>query len=164
MARKGVKAKGPARGPTRAYEHIQRRRNLAGHAGPCRDHQQTNLRVGRLDLRPEKTRFSITTANGRAGGDQHEQTMSKNPSPRADQLRAMREAQFARHEQLRKEAAKPATAAKPVKPAEPAASAEPAKPAEPAKSAAKTPEAQEPTAKKSKAKTTTGKKSKAKKS
>ena len=32
--------------------------------------------------------------------------MSKHPSPRADQLRAMREAQFARHEQLKKEAEK----------------------------------------------------------
>jgi hypothetical protein len=32
--------------------------------------------------------------------------MSKHPSPRADQLRAMREAQFARHEQLQKEAEK----------------------------------------------------------
>ena len=43
--------------------------------------------------------------------------MSKHPSPRADQLRAMREAQFARHEQLKKEAEKdkaekPAAAAK----------------------------------------------------
>ncbi len=38
--------------------------------------------------------------------------MSKHPSPRADQLRALREAKFARHEQLRKEAEKAAAPAK----------------------------------------------------
>jgi hypothetical protein len=32
--------------------------------------------------------------------------MSKHPSPRSDQLRAMREAQFARHEQLQKDTEK----------------------------------------------------------
>ena len=45
--------------------------------------------------------------------------MSKHPSPRSDQLRAMREAQFARHEQLKKEAEKE----KAEKPVEPASSA-----------------------------------------
>jgi hypothetical protein len=42
--------------------------------------------------------------------------MSKHPSPRADQLRAMREAQFARHQQLQKEAERE-EAGKPVEPA-----------------------------------------------
>jgi len=46
--------------------------------------------------------------------------MSKHPSPRADQLRAMREAQFARHEQLQKEADRE-EAGKPVEPASSAA-------------------------------------------
>jgi hypothetical protein len=40
--------------------------------------------------------------------------MSKNPSPRADQLRAMREAQFARNEQRQRAADKPATVVKPA--------------------------------------------------
>jgi hypothetical protein len=44
--------------------------------------------------------------------------MSKHPSPRVDQLRAMREAKFARNEQQQREAAKPETPAKrtPAKP------------------------------------------------
>jgi hypothetical protein len=38
--------------------------------------------------------------------------MSKHPSPRVDQLRAMREAKFARNEQRQQEDVKPATPAK----------------------------------------------------
>jgi hypothetical protein len=38
--------------------------------------------------------------------------MSKHPSPRADQLRAMREAKFAKNEQRQREADKPAPVAK----------------------------------------------------
>ena len=38
--------------------------------------------------------------------------MSKHPSPRVDQLRAMREAKFARNEQRQQEVEKPVTAAK----------------------------------------------------
>ena len=63
--------------------------------------------------------------------------MSKSPSPRADQLRAMREAQFARYEQMKKEAEKAAAPAKPLAPAKPAAADAPEKP--PAKSAARKP-------------------------
>jgi hypothetical protein len=43
---------------------------------------------------------------------EQEPQVSKRPSPRADQLRALREAKFARHEQLRKEAEKAAAPAK----------------------------------------------------
>ena len=51
------------------------------------------------------------------GGDNRSViAMSKHPSPRADQLRAMREAQFARHEQLQKETGRE-EAGKPVEPA-----------------------------------------------
>ena len=57
------------------------------------------------------------TGGGRAGVRQ----VSKHPSPRADQLRAMREAQFARFEQQQKEAEKSA-----AKPAAPVKSATPA--------------------------------------
>lgn len=46
--------------------------------------------------------------------------MSKHPSPRADQLRAMREAQFARHQQLQQETERE-EAGKPVEPARSAA-------------------------------------------
>jgi hypothetical protein len=38
--------------------------------------------------------------------------MSKHPSPRVDQLRAMREAKFARNEQRQQETEKPAAPAK----------------------------------------------------
>jgi hypothetical protein len=41
-----------------------------------------------------------------------ENQMSKHPSPRVDQLRAMREAKFARNEQRQQESEKPAAPAK----------------------------------------------------
>ena len=44
--------------------------------------------------------------------------MSRQPSPRLDQLRALREANFARAEQLRKEAAKEARQPEPAAPRE----------------------------------------------
>jgi hypothetical protein len=51
------------------------------------------------------------------GGDNRSViAMSKHPSPRADQLRAMREAQFAKHQQLQKETERE-EAGKPVEPA-----------------------------------------------
>jgi hypothetical protein len=85
-------------------------------------------------------------------------SVSKHPSPRADQLRAMREAQFARYEQMKKEAEKAAAPAKPLAAAKPATADAPEKP--PAKSAAKksAKPAKEPKPAKAKAK-----KSKAKK-
>jgi hypothetical protein len=63
--------------------------------------------------------------------------VSKHPTPRIDQLRAMREAQFASNVARQKAAERPETpvAEKPVKAAEPAAEKSSAKPA-PAKSAA----------------------------
>jgi hypothetical protein len=41
--------------------------------------------------------------------------MSKHPSPRVDQLRAMREAKFAKNEQRQRDADKPATVVKTAK-------------------------------------------------
>ena len=87
--------------------------------------------------------------------------MSKSPSPRADQLRAMREAQFARYEQMKKEADQAAAPAKPLAPAKPAAAAKPDAPEQPpAESAAKKPARQAKKPKPAKAK---AKKSRAKK-
>jgi hypothetical protein len=72
--------------------------------------------------------------------------MSKHPSPKIDQLRAMREAKFARNEQRQRE-----DAAVPEKPAKKAAAETPAKSAaadKPAKSAPKKKAAKKPKAKK----------------
>ena len=78
--------------------------------------------------------------------------MSKSPSPRADQLRAMREAQFARYEQMQKEAAKATAAVKPDAPEQPAARSTVNKAAKPAE--AKQPKPAEVKAKKSRTKKT----------
>ena len=83
--------------------------------------------------------------------------MSKSPSPRADHLRAMREAQFARYEQMRKEVEKTAGSATPApKPAaamKPPAAAKPEAPGKPAapvnKSAAEKPKSKQAKATKS---------------
>ena len=61
--------------------------------------------------------------------------MSKGPSPRIDQIRALREARFARNVAREKEATqpvKPATAAPPVAATKQAAAEEPVKAAKPA--------------------------------
>lgn len=61
--------------------------------------------------------------------------MSKGPSPRIDQIRALREARFARNAAREKEAERPvksAAAALPMTATKPAAAAEPVKAAKPA--------------------------------
>jgi hypothetical protein len=101
------------------------------------------LRLAELDL-PDTARANCWSKLRALSNRRHQrdprQTLSRQPSPRLDQLRALREASFARAEQLRKEAAKAAEgrgtdAAAPREPAPPAPANESA-PKRPAKAKA----------------------------